>query len=492
MVVVLGHVDHGKTKLLDAIRQTNVVAGESGGITQHIGAYQAEHAGKLITFLDTPGHEAFTAIRSRGAKVADIAILVVAADESVKPQTKEAIRIIKETSIPVIVAINKMDTPNANPAKVRQDLATEDVLVEEWGGKTPVVEVSAKQGTNIQELLDMVLLVAELEELPNDTTSPAEGIIIEAHLDKRRGYVATALVQAGIVHVSDWIAVGTVVGKVKSMEDFTGNVLTDAYPAQPIVVTGWPDAPDIGRQFRIFADKAAAQEYAADQRDLAPLFAFMQQPTDAPDAAAKQLPVIFKSDVSSSIEAIDAALTAIPSREVSCRVLDYAVGNVSEADVRTAAGSHALVLGFRVGVEPSAQKLAEKEGVTIATFDIIYELIERVRQEMAALLEPEVQRTVLGKLRILALFKRDGRAQILGGKVTSGAIKRGALVDVMRGKDPVKLGKLVQLQQNKQDVPEVREGLEAGMRIELVSPAPEVQVGDTLELYEEEQVARSL
>jgi translation initiation factor IF-2 len=499
VVVVLGHVDHGKTKLLDAIRKTSVMEGESGGITQHIGAYQAmvhpagdTTGGKLITFLDTPGHEAFTAIRSRGAKVADIAILVIAADESVKPQTKEAIRIIQEAGIPFIIAINKIDREGANSAKVKQDLATENVLVEEWGGKTPVVEISAKQGTHIQELLDMVLLVAELEELRNDVTSPAEGVIIESHLDKRRGYIATALVQKGTVNVGDWITVGSIVGKIKSMEDFVGAQLPTAYPSQPILITGWPDAPDIGKTFSICTSKKAAEEQAADHHDLSPLLLFLQKSLETQDTSKKQLPIIFKSDVSSSLEAIDAALGAIKTDEVACHVLDYGVGNITEADVKTAMSTRATIFGFRVCVEQSACKLAEKEGITIATFDIIYELIERVRQEMGGLLNPEIKRTALGKLKVLALFKRDARSQILGGKVTSGKVTRGTYIDILRGQNVIKLGKLTQLQQNKEDVTEVREGLEAGMRIELAPSAPEPQVGDILEIYEEENITRSL
>lgn len=499
-MVVLGHVDHGKTKLLDAIRKTNVMEGESGGITQHIGAYQVEIGspsspsgrGKLITFLDTPGHEAFTAIRSRGANVADIAILVVAADESVKPQTKEAIRIIKEAGIPLVVAINKIDRENANPTKVKQDLASEDVLVEEWGGKTPVVEISAKENRNIQELLDMVLLVAELEELTNDTNSPAQGVIIESHLDKRRGYVATALVQKGIVRIGDWISAGRIVGKIKSMEDFIGVSLKEAYPSQPILITGWPDAPEIGKTFSVFDNKKAAEGYSINQRDIKPLILFMQKPMEAQDTSKKQFHIIFKSDVSSSLEAIDSALSAIKSDEVSCNVLDYGVGNITEADVKTAMSTHADIFGFRVTAEESATKLAEKEGVSIAVFDIIYELIEKVRQEMGKLLEPEVKRTAIAKLRILALFKRDARIQILGGKVMNGKVTRGAMIDIVRGQNITKLGKLIQLQQNKEDVAEVREGLEAGMRIELSPSAPEPQVGDILEIYEEEQVERSL
>jgi translation initiation factor IF-2 len=495
VVVVLGHVDHGKTKLLDTIRQTNVVAGESGGITQHIGAYQATANGKLITFLDTPGHEAFAAIRSRGVKVADIAILVVAADESVKPQTKEAIRIIQEEKIPCIVAINKIDKEGSNPQKVRQDLATENILVEDWGGQVPVVEISARDGKNIEALLDMVLLVAEVAELKEDLMLPSEGVIIESNLDKQRGYVATALVKKGILHVGDWIVVGRTIGKVKSMEDFMGTILKEARPSQPVLITGWSEAPDIGKPFTTTDSKSDAEKLTENTVDLAPLLLFLreQMPANPPMGGKKKVfNVIFKSDVSSSLEAIDSSLKAIQSEEVGLNVLDYGIGNIGETDVKMAVGSKAAIFGFRVGVENSAKKMAEKEGIILSSFDIIYELIEAVRTAMGGMLEAEIKRNVLGKLRVLALFKKDSRSQILGGKVTSGKITRGALVDVIRGAATIKLGKLNQLQQNKEDVSEVREGLECGMRIDITATNQEIKEQDVLEVYEEEKITRSL
>ncbi len=494
VVVVLGHVDHGKTKLLDTIRATKVMESESGGITQHIGAYQATVSGKTITFLDTPGHEAFTAIRSRGARVADIAILVVAADESIKPQTKEAIRIIKEEKMPFIVAINKIDKETANPQKVRQDLAAEDVLVEDWGGQVPVVEISARDGRNIDALLDMILLVAELEELTADASLPARGVIIESHLDKRRGHVATALVQDGTLHAGDWVVVGRTIGKVKSMEDFNGMSITQAVPSQPVLITGWSNAPDIGKTFAAVADKSAAEDLRDENTDLSPLVLFFKQPMggEAPPTDKKTLNVVFKTDVSSSLEAIDAALGAIRSDEVSYRVLDYGVGNVTEQDIQTAAGSKASIFGFRVGVEGSARKAAEKAGITIATFDIIYELIEAVRKAMGAMLAPEIKRTSLGKLRILKIFKKDSRSIVCGGKVTSGGILRGALAEVTHGKAIVLQGKIGQLQQNKEDVSEVKEGLECGIRLDISAAPGDMQEGDILEAYEEEKITRSL
>ena len=493
VVVVLGHVDHGKTKLLDTIRKTKVSEGESGGITQHIGAYQTDINGKIITFLDTPGHEAFTAIRSRGAKVADIAILVVAADESVKPQTKEAIRIIKEAKIPFIVALNKMDKEGANVQKVKQDLATEDVLVEDWGGKVPVIEISAKEGRNIDELLNMVILVAELEELKEDVSAPAKGIVIESNLDKRRGYVATGLVQKGILNVGDWLVVGTVVGKIKSMEDFLGKVMVQAGPSQPVLITGWASAPDIGKEFVVAPSKDEAIRIASENVNLAPLFSFLKGSVETGDENKKFLNLVFKSDVSSSLEAIEASLGSIKSVEVGYRVLSYDIGNITEADVKTAIASKCQVIGFRVGTEESAKKIAEKEGISIVNFEIIYDLIEHVRKEMGELLGVEIKKNQLGKLKVLATFKKDSRMQIFGGKVMSGKAVRGAIGDVVRNGSIVVSGKIGQLQHNKEYMPEVKEGLEAGIRFDSITKNfPEVKEGDILDIYEEERTKRSI
>ncbi|MBP9822007.1 MAG: translation initiation factor IF-2 [Candidatus Pacebacteria bacterium] len=494
IVVVLGHVDHGKTSLLDVIRKANIAGGESGGITQHIGAYQAVAQGKMITFLDTPGHEAFSAIRSRGTKVADVAILVVAADESVKPQTQEAIRIIKEEKIPVVVAISKVDKPGANIQKVKQDLAGEDILVEDWGGTVPVVEISAKENRGISELLDMVLLVSELEDLKDDHSLPSTGVIIESNLDKRRGYVATALVRKGILSIGDWIVAGSIIGKVKSMEDFNGNNIKSAEPSQPVLITGWSNAPEIGREFSSAEDKDAAQDLAANNIDLSPLFSFLTTSHTQIDPNKKYLKLVIKTDVSSSLEAIEAALKHIKSEEVVYTVLSYDIGAVSDSDVKTAVAGGGTVIGFRVPVETSARKLAEKDHVNLATFDVIYELIEYIRKQMAGMLDAEVRREVVGKVKILALFKADSRSQVIGGRVLSGKLIRGALCDVIRDGKSIMLAKVGQVQQAKQDVPEVAEGLETGMRIDIIDSrsAIDIQVGDILEIYKEEQIARTL
>lgn len=493
IVVVLGHVDHGKTTLLDAIRKTKIVDKESGGITQHIGAYQAQVSGRLITFLDTPGHEAFMAIRSRGARVADIAILVVAADEGVKPQTKEAIRIIKDEKIPLIVAINKIDKEGANPQKVKQDLASDDILLEDWGGQIPSVEISAKQNKNIDELLEMVFLVADIEDLKNDTSLPAEGLIIESHLDKRRGFVATALIRKGILKIGDWITVGNIVGKVKSMEDFLAKPVGEAVPSQPVQIIGWQSSPGIGEELRSSENKDKAEAIAADRADFAPLFqSFAGNETSGEDK--KIFKIIFKSDVSSSLEAIEASLKAIISDEVACQVVSYDIGNIGENDIKMAVSTGAEIIGFRVIADSSAKKMAEKENIKVVSFDIIYELIEYIRKEMSEMLEPEVRQVPLGKLKILGVFKSDSRSQIVGGKVISGKIIRGAIADVIRNKNKLLTGKINQLQHNKAETNEVKEGLECGLKFEMLKDQPkwDIKEGDVLDIYQEEKIARNL
>ena len=493
IVVVLGHVDHGKTSLLDIIRKTSVADKETGGITQHIGAYQTQIKDKLITFLDTPGHEAFTAIRSRGAKVADIAILVVAADEGVKPQTKEAIKIIQEEEMPVIVAINKIDKEGANVQKVKQELTAENIIVEDWGGQVPVVEISAKKNQNIDALLEMILLVAELEDLKEDLSLPAQGIIIESNLDKRKGHVATVLVHKGIIKIGDWIVAGNVVGRIKSMEDFMGNLVLQAVPSQPVQIVGWTSAPAIGKEFSSALSKSEAKTKASNSVEATPLFEFFKGTVETNDENKKFLNIILKSDVSSSLEAIEKSLQAIKSDEVGYRVLSYDIGNISESDIKTAVGSKAKVIGFRVHTDSSAKKLAEKEGVEINIFNIIYDLVEYIRVEIGNLLEPEIRRTFVGKVKILAVFKTDSRSQIIGGKVTSGKILRGALVDATRNNAKLISGRITQLQHNKADATEVKEGLECGMKFEKSTPSEwDIKEGDVLEAYEEEKIVRNL
>lgn len=499
VVVILGHVDHGKTKILDYIRQTKVAEKEAGGITQHIGAYQVEtgdkgQGAKKITFLDTPGHEAFSAIRSRGAKVADIAVLVVAADESVKPQTVEAIKIIEETETPFVVAINKVDKETANVQRVKQDLVEKNVLVEEWGGKVPMVEVSAKTGQGIDALLDMILLVAEMEELKSEE-GVSSAIVIESHLDKRRGQVATLLVQNGVFKINDWISVGNEVVRIKSMEDFLGKNITQASASEPVVVLGWENAPVVGEKVNLADSREKAWDMAQKQLKLGRPDIFIQE-SGAQKNMGKVLNLIVKADVSSSLEAIDSILKTIKSEEVSCRVVDYGVGDISESDIKKAVATKALVIGFHTEISPAARQLIEREGVIAEVFQIIYELVESVKKKMSDLLDPEINRISLGKLKVLAVFKKEAKSQVVGGKVTTGKIKRAAMIDVLRSSQVVATGKLGQLQQKKEDVEEVDEGLEAGVRFDFqqknITPNMYIREGDVLEVYEEERIKRTI
>ena len=500
VVVVLGHVDHGKTTILSQIRKTKVPK-EAGGITQHIGAYQVESGGKKITFLDTPGHEAFSAIRSRGAKVADVAVLVVAADEGVKPQTKEAIQIIKQAEIPFVVAVNKTDKEGANPQRVKQELAENEVFVEDYGGQVPAAELSAKTGQGIEHLLELILLVTELEELTAVVEASAKGVVIESHLDSRRGLVATLIIEEGTLAVGDYISAGSAYGRVKLLEDFTGKSIKSASPSQPCLVLGWQLAPRLGQEFKVVASVKEAEQIAGESASLQPAAIFVQESsgTDRPRAEEPRVEpkkfanFIIKADVQSSLEAIDQVLKTIKSDEVGYKVVGYGVGNVIDTDIKNARATGASIVGFHVGVENSAKQSAERERVTVKTYDIIYELVEGARAIMSELLEPEIKRTTLGKVKVLALFKADAKFQIVGGKVVQGKVIRGALIDVGRNGVVVITGRLGQLQQNKADFPEVAEGLECGIRFDFIGkPTSQIAVGDVLEVYEEEKIKRSI
>src|SRR3989344_2943663 len=496
VVVILGHVDHGKTSILDKIRQTKVTEGESGGITQHIGAYQAQHNGKSITFLDTPGHEAFTAIRSRGAKVADIAILVVAAEEGVKPQTKEAIQIIKSTGMPFVVAINKIDKESANPARVRQELAEAEVQVEDYGGTVPVVEMSAKKGDGINELLEMIMLVAELEDLKASPSGPADGVVIESHMDSRRGLVATMIVLEGELSVGDWVVAGNSICKFKLMENFLGKPVRSSFPSQPCLITGWEISPSVGQEFLVVSNREEANKLATEQTQLGPQNLFIKETsTDEQKNNKKIANLIIKADVQSSLEAIEQTLKTIKSDEIDYSVVGYGLGTVSDNDVKKGRATKAAVLGFHVSIDSNAKQIAEREEVRVQTFNIIYELVETVRSIMSDLLDPEIRRTSLGKLKVLGVFKNTGKSQIIGGKVSQGKITRGASIDVLRNNNVIVTGKLGQLQHNKSDTPEVSEGLEAGIRFDAqanVSPQQLIREGDVLDVYEEEKIKRTI
>lgn len=493
VVVILGHVDHGKTSILDNIRKSKVAEGEAGGITQHIGAYQAEHNGKAITFLDTPGHEAFTAIRSRGANVADVAILVVAADEGVKPQTKEAIAIIQKSETPFIVAINKIDKDAANPDKVKQELAEQQVFVEGYGGQVPVIELSAKAGDGINDLLDMILLVTELEELPYYPELVAQGTIIEAHKDERRGMLANAITREGTLYVGDWVVAGHAYGRVKSLENFLGKAVKEILPAQPCSILGWDVLPHVGQPFHVAKDRATAEKEALIASELGKKNIFLRE--NQTESNKKVCNLILRADVNSSLEAIDFVLQGIQSEEVDYKVIDYGIGDITAGDIQNARSTNASVIGFHVGLPEGIQQIAERENIYVKTFDIIYQLVEAVRERMAELLDVEIQRTPVGKLKILATFKQEGKTYIVGGRVTQGKAVRGEMIEVTRNNAIIGTGRLGQLQHDKKDVTEVAEGLECGLRFDLQKTEQRVftiNVGDVLEIYHEEKIKRSL
>lgn len=492
VVVVMGHVDHGKTKLLDTIRATNVIGGESGGITQHIGAYQVEKKNQPITFIDTPGHEAFTTMRSRGARVADVAILVIAADDSIQPQTKESIRIIKSAGLPMIVAINKIDKPEANIEKVKQDLAGLNLMPEDWGGKTITVPISAKAGTGIEELLDMVLLVAETEkdEIMANPDSLAVGTIIESHIDKGEGPVATALIQNGTLRRGDQVEISdSYYGKIRAMKDFKGEDVKEAPPSTPVKILGLKAAPSVGDVLQVKAE--------VDKKKKISKYHLTQQATDytkpketsEKNKDVKTLNIVLKSDVLGSLEAIIASLTKLDHPEVSVNIISKGLGNVSQADVERALSANAWVVGFHVKPTQEAEVLAKDKKVEVSQYDIIYKLIEDVTNRLEKLLSPEVIRTDLGRLKVLALFSKDKTSQVVGGKVTQGVVRVGAKADVMQGKTKMGSGTITELQSNKVAVNEVPEGNECGLKYEGKAT---IEEGDTLEIYLEEVKVKKL
>ncbi|PIP23450.1 MAG: translation initiation factor IF-2 [Candidatus Nealsonbacteria bacterium CG23_combo_of_CG06-09_8_20_14_all_38_19] len=485
IVVVLGHVDHGKSSILEAIKDFRITAKESGGITQHIGAYEVEHpsagsgqGGKKITFIDTPGHEAFSAMRSRGAKVADIAILVVAADEGVKPQTKEAISHIKNSGIPMIVALNKIDKPEADPERIKRELVKEDVIVEKMGGKIPSVEVSAKTKKGIPELLEMILLIAEMEDLKADTSKPAEGVIIEAYLDSQRGPIATLILQNGTLKTGDIVGTLSAFGKIKGMENFQGIQLTEAIPGVPVVLLGFEEVPRVGEEIKIFPDIDSARNHI-QKKDIQ-----IRQAVVAENGEKKILNLVVKADVVGSLEAIEEVLKTIPQEKVGLRILKAEVGQINESDVKFAKSSGARILGFRVKTDAVATILAERDKIRIMTFDVIYSFVEKIREAMEKSMTSEVVRVELGKVKILAVFMTEKNRQIVGGRVIEGEVKEGASIEVIRNDEVIGKGKLVSLQRNKKEADRVIKGDECGM---LYEGDVKVNPGDILLTYIEER-----
>lgn len=481
VVVVLGHVDHGKSSLLEAIRDFKITSKESGGITQHMGAYEVEEKGKKITFIDTPGHEAFSAMRARGAEVADVALLVVDAAQSVQPQTKEAVLAIKRAEIPMIVVLNKIDLPSANPTKIKGELSKIDVLVESFGGQIPSVEVSAKEKTGINELLEVILLVADLQDLKAETSVPAEGLIIESYMDGSKGPVATAIIKKGILKSKDIIATDLAMAKVKAIKNFQGKDLKEASPSQPAIILGFEKVPAVGENFKTYKTVEDAQEEIKKEK---PKREIGQTVMEA-DPNKKVLNIILKGDVFGSLEAIEAMLKNLPQEKIVLRILKSEAGDISETDAKLAEMSKAIIIGFRVKISPTVVQFMRNDldkKLRIKTFDIIYELIQDVRNSLEKTLEPEITRENVGKLKTLLVFWGEKNRQIVGGKITEGELKKGLKLEILRSDRKVGAGRIINLQRDKKDIDLLRKGDEAGI---LFEGNIKIEKGDILQAYVE-------
>lgn len=491
VVTVMGHVDHGKTSLLDAIRETRVTEQEAGAITQHIGAYQVDVDGHRITFIDTPGHEAFTAMRARGANVTDIAILVVAADDGVMPQTVEAISHAKAANVPIIVAINKIDLAAANPDNVKQQLIQNDVIIEEFGGDVPAIPVSAKTKEGLPKLLEYINLVAELEELGANPDRPAQGIVIESRKDPHRGPLATIIVQRGTLHVGDFIRTTTAYGKVKAMFDDRGERLNDAPPSAPAEIMGLGVAPAAGETFEVVEDEREARSAVEDERRRQSDETQIRRVTletisgDIAAGRVKELNVVLKADAQGSIEAIQSSLERLTTEEVYVRVIHASVGNVSESDVMLALASRAVIISFNVKTEPGAKRAADSEGIDIRNYTIIYELLDDTEKAVKGLHAPVIKEVVDGHAEVRATFRVKG-GRIAGCMVTDGLVRRNSLARVMRGGEMLHESRVSSLRRFKEDVREVNAGLECGIGVERFETFEE---GDVIEAFHtEEQV----
>jgi len=489
-VTVMGHVDHGKTSILDAIRETNVTDREAGGITQHIGAYQVEVKGQKITFIDTPGHEAFTAMRARGATVTDIAVLVVAADDGVMPQTLEAIDHAKAAEVPTIVAINKIDLPDANPDRVKQQLAERELVIEEWGGDVIAVSVSAKTREGLQDLLEHILLVAEISELKADPDRPAQGTIIEAELDPSRGPMATTIIQTGTLKVGNVVIAGDTWGRVKAMFDEKGQRLQKAGPSTPAKIMGLSEVPHAGDVLKVVADERAAREemesrereHATAAQRAATLEAFSG---DVAAGKAKELNVVLKADVQGSVEAVQQALEGLSSERARARVIHSGSGKISESDVMLARASQAIVIGFNVRTETGAVRVADSEGVDIRHYSVIYQLIEDIERALTGIMEPIIHEVVDGHAEVRAIFRvRGGR--VAGCMITDGLIRRNSQVRIKRGEEVLRTSRVSSLRRFQEDVREVQAGLECGVGAEGFS---DFQEGDVIEAFHTETEA---
>jgi translation initiation factor IF-2 len=492
VVTVLGHVDHGKTTLLDSIRETNVVADEAGGITQHIGAYQVDLAGRKITFLDTPGHQAFTAMRARGAQVTDLVILVVAADDGVMPQTREAIDHARAAKVPIMVALNKIDKSNANPDRVKQELADLGLVVEDWGGDVICVSLSAKQRKGIDDLLENILLVTEVADLKANPTHRAQGSVIESKMDERRGAIATVLVQNGTLAVGDIVVIGEKYAKVRAMFNDHGERVKEAGPSTPVAILGLPAVPTAGDSFEVVESERVAREIASKRTgvrldagqhqrrtiSLEEIYQRMQS------GEVKELNLLLKADVQGSIDPIVKSLQELGDEALKVRILRQAAGNISESDIMLAVASSAIVVGFQVEIDSAAQRLAEAEGVDVRIYDIIYKLIDDIDKALKGLLEPTFEDVVIGHAQVRTVFRIPRKGNIAGSYVLDGQVTRNALARIRRNGDEIYSGKVASLRRFTEDVREVVAGYECGISLEGFN---DFQEGDTIEFYVREQ-----
>jgi translation initiation factor IF-2 len=499
VVTIMGHVDHGKTSLLDAIRQTEVAAGEAGGITQHIGAYQVHHDGRVITFLDTPGHEAFTAMRARGAQVTDIAVIVVAADDGVKPQTREAVDHAKAAEVPILVAVNKIDKEGAQPDRVRTEMTTLGLQPEEWGGETMFVDVSAKAKTNLDDLLESILLLAEVEELRANPETEASGVVIESKLDPGRGAVVTVLVNRGTLRVGDAVVAGAHWGRVRAMHDYQGRKVKGATPSEPVEVLGFDSVPEAGEYVRVVENDRRARQLANERgfrlkseaqarrsgkkRSLETIF------DDARGGLLQDLNLVLKADVSGSLEAFEDEIAKLPQSEVQVQVVLSGVGGITESDIMLAAASDAVVLGFNVRPVGEARVVADREGVEIRTYSVIYRAIDELRDAMQGMLAPEEVEQSLGTVEVRAIFRASRVGTIAGCYVTEGRVTRGARCRLVRDGTIVYDGQIASLRRVQEDVREVAAGFECGIVLQNYA---DVKEGDVIEVYETRQVERTL
>jgi translation initiation factor IF-2 len=487
VVTILGHVDHGKTTLLDAIRETNVASGEAGGITQHIGAYQVVQKNRLITFLDTPGHAAFTAMRARGAQGADIVILVVAAEDGVMPQTKEAIAHAKAARVPIIVALNKIDRPDANPDFVKKQLAELDLVPDEWGGNTMIIPVSAKQKMGLEDLLEAILLVSDSIEIVANPEGKITGTVIEAQIDKARGVVATLLVQNGTLQSGDTVLAGDTYGKVRAMFDYTGKKVKSAGPASPVQVLGFGDVPPAGDLFQVAASEKEARAIIQERQTeknrntVIAAKATLEQLFEKFQAGeVRELPLILKADVQGSLEPIINSLNELSQGDIKINIIHAETGSISESDVMLATASKAIVLGFNVGADNAARNLADQQGVSIRLYEIIYRMIEDIDKALKGMLEPEIKEVSVGQAQVRAIFTINKVGTIAGCRVTQGEVRRNTRIRVMRNGEKVFDGEISSLKHEKDDVKEVRQGFECGISLKGYNDLSE---GDILESY---------